>query len=56
MKLTAWICKIPKWMGGGHKRGVRLGTDTMPSGHIRITYRCPRCGATHTRKVKKEKA
>ena len=61
MNLSALICKLPHWLGGGHRRGVRV-TDTVAIAQAcalgKMIFRCPRCGATHTRKVKakKEKA
>ena len=46
------ICKLPKAIGGGHRRGKPIGAQGDPvNGEVRV-YACPRCGAQHTRKVK----
>lgn len=53
--LLGWpiICKLTK-----HKRGVRLAPTAPPHepGDQNVKrYRCPRCGAMHLRKMKKER-
>ena len=58
MNLSVLLCKLPRWMGGGHKRGKRVGYEikqhedggTVLTG--KAAYRCPRCGATWTRKLR----
>ena len=35
------LCILPKWLGGGHKRGRHLRVE----GEFRILA-CPRCGRT----------
>lgn len=42
------LCSLPKWMGGGHKRGQL--TQFIADGS-RATYVCPRCFATWERKI-----
>lgn len=49
------LCRLPKWLGGGHKRGRREGViENHAAGLFFHTFACPRCGATWMRKVKKE--
>ena len=55
------LCKLPRFMGGGHRRGKRVSVPANFTREFKPGYdtiRCPRCGATWTRKVKakKEKA
>ena len=46
-------CALPKWLGGGHRRGKRHGeAPAKTPGTLRVTYRCPRCSALHERHVK----
>ncbi len=40
MRLGRFICALPKWIGGGHLRGMRVFT---PDGAHRV-FACPRCG------------
>lgn len=49
--LGSLICKLPKWLGGGHKRGKRVAETTTTTTHL-DHFRCPRCGAAWTRKAK----
>lgn len=44
------MCKLPKWLGGGHKRGKRTGV----SSELGIQYRCNRCGSCWNRKTAKK--
>lgn len=46
------ICALPKWMGGGHKRGKRVTEVTFTTTTHLNHYRCTRCGAAWTRKAK----
>ena len=48
------LCALPRWAGGGHRRGefvkrVGIGADGKTD---TVVYQCPRCHATWTRKVK----
>lgn len=45
--LAKIICALPKWMGGGHKRGVRIST---PRPDQLVLFRCPRCESEWLRK------
>lgn len=45
------ICALPKWLGGGHRRGKRIGKSATVADSIE--FRCPRCKATWTRKERK---
>lgn len=40
-------CLMPKWAGGGHKRGKRSAKDDTPT---HKAYRCPRCTRLKTYK------
>jgi len=44
------LCKLPKWLGGGHKRGRREFSDLATG---TVTFRCPRCDKPWTRKERK---
>lgn len=47
------LCKLPKWAGGGHKRGKLTGlTKTAEEKITSKTFKCPRCDETWSRKVK----
>lgn len=48
------LCKLPKWMGGGHKRGKR-DNGARPVNVGEQAYRCPRCKETWARKAKPAK-
>ena len=51
--LRIWLGKlICKWRG--HKRGVRVPRNELANQEWQ-TFRCGRCGATWTRKARKEK-
>lgn len=50
MKLGRFICALPKWMGGGHRRGKLIETTELE----RI-YACPRCSNETHYKVKARK-
>jgi len=59
MNLTKWICRIPRWLGGGHLRGKRCLVSTTPAAIYaagKTMYQCPRCHATWTRKIKQSKS
>ena len=43
------VCALPKWMGGGHRRGRIIERDEAKN---TVTTACPRCGRQLTRKVK----
>jgi hypothetical protein len=47
------ICSLPRWLGGGHRRGRRVA-DVLGTlqGQGLFYLQCPRCGATWTRKIK----
>ena len=45
------ICKLPKWLGGGHRRG-RKGERYMTDNGRYQDARCPRCGRALRYKVK----
>lgn len=45
--MKALICKLPRWLGGGHRRGKRLGNSE--------TIECPRCRSTWPRPLPKAK-
>jgi len=50
--LAKVICALPKWMGGGHKRGKRVGeaTDIVTG---KLNFYCPRCKNRWSRKERK---
>jgi hypothetical protein len=47
------IARLICWING-HKRGKRLYASSMPADEFKgkNVFRCPRCGATWTRKAK----
>lgn len=53
MKVNALLCRLPRFLGGGHKRGKQHGMQiVLPDGRFQQMYRCGRCGATWTRKLR----
>ena len=56
MMLGKLLCALPKWLGGGHKRGKLELARCLEDGLTEKVYVCWRCGATWTRKVKRREA
>lgn len=42
------ICKLPRWLGGGHRRGRRVTTELAGL----TMLQCPRCKKLWARKAK----
>lgn len=49
------ICRLPKWLGGGHKRGKFVANEQGSTG-LEKRFQCPRCKTSWTRKIRKAKA
>lgn len=57
-RLAKIACALPVLLGGGHKRGKRIGMAIKPDGSPHYAeyalFECPRCREKWNRKVKVE--
>lgn len=46
--MKSLICRLPRWLGGGHRKGKRIANTE--------TIECPRCRGTWHRPLPKKEA